>query len=185
MKSGWNSLCRVVCLSALGLVLGACATPPFDANQARSTIDAKRVRLDGEQVAVALQSVRCGEADKMWVTTSLGGGREVSRLTDLGRELGFSDDIHLGEEGYSRPFAQLNGEFLLQTVTASAPVETGPNERTVSAQVNVLIDHTCFHQNPPQLMGIRDGEFSQTERPVFRFRRANEQAPWELDGVIH
>ncbi|MGH9646014.1 MAG: hypothetical protein ACRD4E_04280, partial [Bryobacteraceae bacterium] len=54
--------------------------------------------------------------------------------------------------------------------------------KSADAKVAVRIDHSCFKADPPELMGIRHGQFDQSANPVFRFKLDGE---WQVDSVVH
>ena len=113
---------------------------------------------------------------------SLGNGRALGRLTKKGRELQFSDDIQIGDPAVGAPYVQLHGSFPVNVIQAGSVRDEDEWTKSADAKVAVRINHSCFQAAPPDLMGIRHGQFDQSTNPVFRFKLDGE---WQVDGVVH
>lgn len=166
---------------AAGLLAG-CSNKDFDESAALQQLQAAPVELDGEQVTLTRDQVACGERDDLWVVLPESGNRAVGRLTDRGRALGFSDDLHIGDPGMNLPYGQIRGNFSLH---ASDTHIQDVDERTkiVDAKIGVVLDHGCLKRPAPALMGLHHGRFSTVDNPTFQFRRHGDT--WQLDGLVH
>ena len=173
---------RVLLVVWAALLLGACSEGPFDEYAALLQIQAQPVQLDGEQVTLTGDQITCGERDDLWVVLPEGAGRSMARLTDRGRALGFSDNIHMGDPGISFPYGQIRGKFPLR---AANPHMKDVDERTkiVDARIQVVMDGACLKKSPPTLMGLHHGEFTTLDNPTFEFRLHGEE--WRLAGLVH
>jgi hypothetical protein len=109
----------------------------------------------------------------------MGEGRSLGRLTQKGRDLQFGDDIQIVSPN---PYAQVRGSFPLKVLQAGTVQDSDAFTKTAEAKVGVRIDHKCFQDNFPVLMGIRHGEFTASTSTVFRFKLENE---WQFDQIIH
>jgi hypothetical protein len=158
------------------LALAGCGGSGFDLN---GLLESRPVRLDGEQVAMNLSQVECGVQDDLWTVTPMGDERSLGRLTQKGRDLQFGDDIQIVSP---RPYAQVRGSFSLKVLQVGNIQETDAFTKTAEAKVGVRIDHKCFQDNLPVLMGIRHGEFTASASTLFRFKLENE---WQFDQIIH
>ncbi len=161
------------------LMLGACGSGEFSANGA---LEAHPVQLDGEQVVLDQGQVDCGAHEDLWDITPLGDGRSVGRLTKKGRDLQFSDDVQIGDPVVGYPYVQIHGTFPVKVFQVGAVREEDQYTKQADARVTVGINHGCFQNSPPTLMGIRHGQFDLSASPVFRFRL---DGAWTVDKVIH
>jgi hypothetical protein len=172
----WGGL--PVCLGAC-LILAGCGSGGFDPN---GTLQSRPVRLDGEQVTLSQAQVDCGARDDLWTVMSMGAERSVARLTQKARDLQFSDDVQIGDPGIGVPYAQIRGLFPVQVMQVGSVRDADAFTKTADAKVTVRIDHSCFQNSPPVLMGIRHGKFDPSESPVFRFKLDGE---WLVDQIVH
>ena len=161
------------------LVLTGCGSGEFDP---RGTLESRPVTLDGEQVVMNQGQVDCGARDDLWLINPLGEGRSVARLTQKGRDLQFSDEIEIGDPVVGLPYTQIHGSFPVKVMKIGSVTDQDAFTKLVDAKVGVKINHHCFQDDPPILMGIRHGQFDQSTRPVFRFK-LDEQ--WLVDQVVH
>jgi hypothetical protein len=173
-KCGGLPVCVAACL-----ILAGCGSGAFDPN---GTLESRPVRLDGEQVTLNVAQVECGAREDLWTVASLGDERSVARLTQKARDLQFSDDVQIGEPGIGVPYAQIHGSFPVKVTQMGSVRDDDPFTKTADAKVTVHIDHTCFQNNPPVLMGIRHGKFDPSANPVFRFKLDGE---WSVDQIVH
>ncbi len=125
----------------------------------------------------------CGADHDLWSPPAGEGQRSIARLQDKGRELGFSDDVSVNEPGFPSPYSQVRGKFTLQ-VGRVVSIKDGEDSDTkiVEAQTGVKIPHTCFG-DPPEVMGIRKGKYSQELPATLEFDR--DENGWHLVKVIH
>jgi hypothetical protein len=156
-----------------------CGSGSFDPNV---ILEYRPVRMDGEQVMLNAGQLDCGVREDLWNVASLGVDRSVGRLTQKGRDLQFSDDVQIGEPGNAVPYAQVRGSFLVKVIQPSSVRDEDAFTKTSDPKVGVMIDHLCFQNNPPFLMGVRHGRFDQSANPVFRFKLDRE---WLVDRVVH
>ncbi len=164
------------------LLLGSCAEGPFDEYAALLKIQAQPVELDGEQVTLSGEQITCGERDDLWVVLPEAAGRSVARLTDSGRALGFSDDIHMGDAPINVPYGQVRGKFQLR-VSNPHMKDVDDHTKIVDAKILVAMDTKCLKNSPPALMGLHHGEFTTLDNPTFEFRLHGEE--WRLEGLVH
>jgi len=161
-------------LACLGLA--ACSNSGFDPN---GLLESRPIRLDGEQIVLNSTQVECGAQNDLWTVTPMGEGRSLGRLTQKGRDLQFGDDIQIVSPN---PYAQVRGSFPLKVLQVGTVQDSDAFTKTAEAKVGVRIDHKCFQDNFPVLMGIRHGEFTASTSTVFRFKLENE---WQFDQIIH
>ena len=109
----------------------------------------------------------------------MGEARSLGRLTQKGRDLQFGDDIQIVPP---TPYAQVRGSFSLKVLQVGTIQDSDAFTKIAEAKVGVRIDHKCFQDNLPILMGIRHGEFTASTSTVFRFKLENE---WQFDQIIH
>ena len=178
MKGFSVKLCLLVSL----VLLTACSEPSFDGNTARVVLEAAPVPLNGEQIVLNEEQLKCGNDNDLWVITQLGAGHSIARLTDEGRKLQFSDDVRVGEAGLGRSVVQVRGKFALRTLETPSIEEDGKQAKVVEAKVGVVVDHECFKRPLPALMGVRKGEFSTTTDPMFRLRL---RETWSVEALLH
>jgi hypothetical protein len=158
------------------LVLAGCGGNGFDPN---GLLESRPVRLDGEQIVLNSTQVECGAQNDLWTVTPMGDGRSLGRLTQKGRDLQFGDDIQIVAPS---PYAQVRGSFPLKVLQVGTIQDSDAFTKTAEAKVGVRIDHKCFQDNFPALMGIRHGQFTPSTSPVFRFKLDND---WQFDQIVH
>ena len=158
------------------LALSGCGGNGFDPN---GLLEGRPVRLDGEQVVLNSSQVECGVQNDLWTIAPMGDERSLGRLTQKGRDLQFGDDIQIVSPS---PYAQVRGSFPLKVLQMGNIQDSDAFTKTAEAKVGVRIDHKCFQDSLPVLMGIRHGEFTSSTSTVFRFRLENE---WQFDQIIH
>ncbi|HSP70280.1 MAG TPA: hypothetical protein VLN48_21295 [Bryobacteraceae bacterium] len=158
------------------LVLAGCGGSGFDPN---GLLESRPVRLDGEQVVLSSSQVECGVQNDLWTVSPMGDGRSLGRLTQKGRDLQFGDDVQIVSP---LPYVQVRGSFSLKVLQMGNIQDTDPFTKVAEAKVGIRIDHKCFQDSFPALMGIRHGEFTPSASPVFRFKLDNE---WLVDQIVH
>jgi hypothetical protein len=161
------------------LFLAGCGGGGFDPN---GILESHPVRLDGEQVMLRSEDVDCGAREELWTVTPAGDGTAVARLTQKARDLQFGDDVRIGEPGITVPYAQLRGSFSVKILQAGSIHDDDAFTKRADLKVGVRIDHSCFQNFLPVLMGIRKGQFSASTNPIFRFKMDGE---WMLDQILH
>jgi|GEM_PF-1089448 len=162
------------------LALAGCGGGGFDP---RGTLESHPVRLDGEQVVLDQSQVDCGSREDLWVISPMGDSRSIGRLTQKGRDLQFSDDVQIGEPDIKVPYAQIRGSFPVAVLQMGSIRDEDAFTKTVEAKAGVRIDHSCFQNPLPILMGIRRGKFDPASNPVFRMKLEGEA--WIVDRVVH
>ena len=162
------------------LILAGCGSSGFEPGTA--VLESHPVKLDGEQVIIDQDKLDCGAREDLWNIAPLGIGRAVGRLTKKGRDLQFSDDVQIGDPAIGVPYAQIHGSFSVRVLQMGTVRDQDDYTKTADAKVGVVIDQSCFLNNPAILLGIRHGQFDQTTNPVFRFKMDPE---WMVDQVIH
>jgi hypothetical protein len=162
-----------------GLILAGCGPGGFDPN---GILQSRPVRLDGEQIVLNPGQLECGAHEDLWTVASLGDDRSVARLNQKARDLQFSDDVQIGEPGIVTPYAQIHGSFPVKVVQVGSVRDEDAFTKTADAKIAVLIDHSCFQNNPPVLMGVRHGKFDPSTNPVFRFKLDGD---WSVDQIVH
>jgi len=169
-------LLKILILLVACFALAGCGGNGFDPN---GLLEGRPVRLDGEQIVLNSTQVECGAQNDLWTVTPMGDGRSLGRLTQKGRDLQFGDDIQIVAPN---PYAQVRGSFSLRALQIGNITDSDAFTKTMEAKVGVRIDHKCFQDNFPVLMGIRHGEFTASTNTVFRFKLENE---WQFDQIIH
>jgi hypothetical protein len=167
---------KISILTLACLALAACGGNGFDPN---GLLEGRPVRLDGEQIILNSTQVECGAQNDLWTVTPMGDGRSLGRLTQKGRDLQFGDDVQIVAPN---TYVQVRGSFPLKALQIGAITDSDAFTKTMEAKVGVRIDHKCFQDSFPVLMGIRHGEFTAATNTVFRFRLENE---WQFDQIIH
>ena len=158
------------------LALAGCGGNGFDPG---GLLESRPIRLDGEQIVLNSTQVECGAQNDLWTVTPMGDERSLGRLTQKGRDLQFGDDIQIVAPS---PYAQVRGAFPLKVLQVGTIQDSDAFTKTMEAKVGVRIDHKCFQDSLPVLMGIRHGEFTAATSTVFRFKLENE---WQFDQIIH
>lgn len=169
-------------LTSFVAFLAACGANDFNYGKVGNIIAGTPLRLDAEYVMLTPQQVDCGIENDLWDPPVDAGQREhrVARLKQAGRDLGFADDVSIGDMG--KPYAQVRGDFNLSVLDISSDKNgPEPDTRLVVSRVAVPIRHMCFG-DPLPLMGIRKGNFTQDVPPVLLFRFNNS---WTLERIVH
>ncbi|MCU1335159.1 MAG: hypothetical protein JWO19_740 [Bryobacterales bacterium] len=174
-----NILLKICSGISVCFILAGCGSGGFDPN---GGLESRPLRLDGEQVMLEPGQLECGAREDLWIVGPVSDGRAVARLTQKGRDLQFNDDVQIGEPGIIVPYVQVRGSFSLKVLQMGSIRDEDAFTKLADAKVGVKIDHSCFQNNLPVLMGIRHGHFDQSTNPVFRFKLDGE---WLMDQVIH
>lgn len=161
------------------LALAGCGGGGFDVN---GLLEAHPLRLDGEQVVLSGEALDCGTREDLWTVSSLGGERSVGRLSQKARDLQFSDDVQIGDTAVGAPYAQIRGSFSVKALQVGSIRDEDVFTKLADAKVAVQIDHSCFQNGMPLLMGIKHGQFSRSTNPLFRFKMDGE---WTMDQIVH
>ena len=171
-----------IVLVVLCLVCAGCHGE-FDETKMRLTTEQVPIHLDSEQVTLTEGQVSCGVDKDLWDAPVRVSVRSVARLHQEARDLGFSDDVQIGEPGYLLPYAQVRGDFMLR-VENLLDTKDGPGDgvKTVSAQVRAKINNDCFMGDLP-IMGIRKGQFNPNIPVALIF--VFESGDWKLDHFVH
>jgi len=163
-----------------GLSLAGCGGGGFDA---RGALESRPVRLDGEQVMLDQGQLDCGSREDSWVVSPMGDTRSIARLTQKARDLQFSDDVQIGDPDIKVPYAQIRGSLPVAVQQIGTVRDDDAFTKSVEAKVGVRVNHSCFQNPLPVLMGIRHGRFDASTSPVFRFKLEGDA--WTVDQVVH
>lgn len=173
-----------VCSLGFAIVLAGCGEDSFNWGKVGKLLEGSPIHLDAEYVMLDGGEFDCGVSEELWdpkpVLKGIAGERGISRLSDKGRALKFSDDVNIGD--MRQPYVQVRGDFNLQALDIKSDRQ-GPdqNSRLVDVKLGVKIDHTCF-PNPLILMGVRKGNFTEDYPSVVLFRFNNG---WQYDSIVH
>jgi hypothetical protein len=174
-----NILPKKYAVLAACLALTGCGGGGFDAG---GLLESHPVRLDGEQVMLSGDALNCGVREDLWTVSSLGDERSVGRLSQKARDLQFSDDVQIGDAVVGAPYAQIRGSFSVKVLQVGSLRDEDAFTKLADAKVGVKIDHSCFQNELPLVMGIKHGQFSRSTNPLFRFKMDGE---WMVDQIIH
>jgi hypothetical protein len=164
------------------LVLAGCGEREFGEGKVRYQIETQKTQLDGEQVMLTRGQVDCGVQAELWEMEHLGRDQEFAKLNQSARDLGFGDDVQFSEVGASNPYVQIRGSFLLSLIQVNNIRTEGPQNKVVDAKIGVRINHPCFENPLPTLMGVKRGKFTATTDAALRFRLDND---WVYDQIVH
>jgi hypothetical protein len=159
-----------------------CGCSPVNIGEQIGYSNGKSLDLQSEQVSLTQAQLNCGVDNNLFLPPESIGNRNVARLTDRGRSLGFSDDVTLDEPGFNSPYTQIRGTFPIQfsNIISIKDVETGV--KRVELNAGVVISHECFSGALP-LMGIRKGLIAQNIPPAFEFDQYGDE--WKLEHILH
>lgn len=146
----------------------------------QAIIEARKVNVSGEQVAITPDQVLCGEKQGLWKIEQQNSGA-LGRLTAEGRALGFGDDVVMGDTHFRDPFAMVSGPQQLKVAKVTQVTEEDASSKTVTASIGVAIKHSCF-ANPLPMHGAEGGAFSQDVEVRVHLRN---QSGWEVDSIRH
>lgn len=169
--------------AVLSAFLCGCGGSNFDAGKVVEVATARPFNLESEEVTLTIAQVGCGVDSDLWDAPVDAPGRMVARLTQKARDLNFTDDVSIGEAGYSQPHAQMRGNVSLaasQVFSIADGKEQGT--KIVQAQIQVMVPHACFPA-PLPIMGIRRSQPTQGLAPTVEFDYTNDG--WRLEKFIH
>ena len=177
LKLGLAAVGVAACFAMTG-----CYNSVFDETSLQQSGARQPIEVQSEQVTVKQEVVDCAVDAGLFEKPLDMGSRYVARLTQKGRDLGFSDDISIGEAGYNQPYSQIRGKFPIEfrEVTRIRDVEKGV--KRVEARAGVKIAHECFH-DPLPLMGIRNGQIAENLPVAFEFDQYG--GDWRITNVLH
>jgi hypothetical protein len=163
------------------LWLGGCSKATFDAGTVRNA-GGQTVELQSEQVSIQDSALNCAIEKGLFEVPYDAGSRMIARLTEKGRNLGFSDDVSIGEQGYSQPYTQVRGTFKIEfgQVVKISDVQDGI--KPVQAVAGVKIPHECFPSGLT-VMGINGGTIAENIAPAFEFDRYDND--WHVMSILH
>lgn len=175
------SACLVLCL---GLASTGCVQKEFQDVKAQSIMSSAPIHLDAEQVSLTQGQFQCGVQSDLWDAppSVAPSERALGRLEQAGRDLHFDDDVVFSEQGFSRPYVQVRGDFMMQLGEGPSVREDGPDGRLVTGRLMVIIPHSCF-SDPLPVLGVRKGKFSEDAQPVMQFRLLNDG--WHFTQLVH
>ena len=168
-------------LAVLCVVCTGCFPNDFDETKMRFTTEGAPVQLDSEQVTVTYPQVDCGVQQELWDAPVQVSERSVAKLRQSARDMGFTDDVSVNEPGYTQPYAQVRGKFMLRVETL-LDTKDGPGQgsKTSVAQVRVKMPNDCFAGDLP-MMGIRKGQFTQGQPVTIVFNMGGDG--WVVDPL--
>jgi hypothetical protein len=161
---------------------GCSSSDVFNEGTAIQAAAGHKLDFQSEQVSLTHGMLTCAVENRLFNAPAYSGIRNLAKLTDKGRELGFSDDVSVDEPGYTLPYTQIRGSFPVefQKVVRIRDVQLG--EKRVEAKAGVRIAHECFPQ-PLLLMGIRNGVIAQNNPAAFEFDQYGTE--WRLMSIVH
>jgi hypothetical protein len=173
----------VASAAVLSVLLWGCNRNSFDEGRVVDVIGERPFDLDSEEVTLTNAEVSCGVDMELWDAPVDAPGRMVARLTQKARDLNFTDDISIGETGYSQPHAQMRGKVSL-AVSQVLSIADGKEQgiKIVQVQLQVVVSHACFPA-PLPIMGIRRGQPVQGLAPSVEFDYTNDG--WRLEKFLH
>ncbi len=137
----------------------------------KTSLEAKPVRLEAEQVVLTQPQYECGLKEELWQqATEKFGDRTIARLSQRARDLMFDDEVTVTEPGFRLPYVQVRGELPVKVSEVISFTERTRGIWDAEAKISVVIQHACFPK-PLPLMGVKKGKFSQEVNPVFQFRK--------------
>ncbi len=174
-------------MACLAFAATGCVQKEFQDVKAQNIISSGPIHLDAEQVTLTQAQVDCGVQNELWDQPSGGGGvvgapHVTARLLPAGRDLHFDDDVVVSEPGFSRPYAQIRGEFMMQLADGPTIRDEGSDSKLVEGKLMVIIPHTCF-SDPLPLLGVRKGRFTQDALPILEFHLGNNG--WQFEKLVH
>ena len=122
----------------------------FDETKIHNAAEHAPFHLDSEEASLTQQELDCGVDKDLWEPPIQVSDRSVARLNQSGRDLGFSDDVSIGEPGYQNPYAQVRGDFNVR-VTAITDTKDGPGQdfKTVTGGHRREDPARLFHGRSP------------------------------------
>lgn len=170
-------------IAVLSALLCGCSGSGLEEGKVVGVVKANPFNLESEEVTLNIFQVNCGVENDLWEAPVEVPDRMVARLTQKGRDLNFTDDISIGEQGYSEPHAQMRGKVSLD-VSQVLSIADGKEQGTkiVQAQLRVVVPHPCFPA-PLPIMGIRRGRPQQGLAPTMEFDLTDHG--WRMDHFIH
>ena len=109
LKLGLAAVGVAACFAMTG-----CYNSVFDETSLQQSGARQPIEVQSEQVTVKQEVVDCAVDAGLFEKPLDMGSRYVARLTQKGRDLGFSDDISIGEAGYNQPYSQIRGKFPIE-----------------------------------------------------------------------
>lgn len=175
---------RVAVLTlSMGLLLSGCSEGAFSDGTVSFILGTNSIRLDGEQVFLTNEQLQCGVGAELWEIQSLGEERSVGRLTQKGRDLKFADDIQISRDTQRLPKTQVRGDFRIAVQSVVEIHDANANTKIADVKAGPIIEHSCFgDRNPPRLMGVRKGDFTQDSPARFEFR---QNGNWAFERILH
>ena len=149
----------------------------------RAAAEGAPVHMDSEQVSLTQQQVTCGVDKNLWDAPEPGSHRSIAHLNQPGRDLGFTDDVSIDDVGYTFPYTQIRGDFMLG-FDSLVSEKDGPSRglKTAEAKVRVKVRHDCFTGGLP-IMGIVKGQFRDNAPVTMVF--AVDGDNWHMDRIVH
>lgn len=158
--------------------LSGCSAPDFGPDSIKGMLEGSPLNLSGEQVTLTQKQVDCGVQDELWDPPQ----DHISRLTQKGRDLKFTDDVRLEDRDIHQPYTQVTGAFPVSVSDVSRFRDTDNGMKLADVKLGVVISQECFAE-PLPLMGIRQGKFTPDAPVVFRFQGSGKE--WSLDKLVH
>ena len=173
----------LACTGLVALSLSTGCGGEFDETKIHNAAEHTPFHLDSEQATLNQQQLDCGVDKDLWEQPVQVSDRSIARLNQSARDLGFNDDVSVGDTGYINPYVQVRGDFMVR-VTGINDTKDGPGQefKTVTGGMAVHINHPCFNEDLP-LMGVRKGQFNPSYPITMIFAFDNND--WRLDHLTH
>lgn len=172
-----------IAMIVIALAAGcSAASEGLDESQAIQVGSGREIMLESEQVSILPEHVKCGVDNELFDPPEEIATRTVARLTQKGRDLGFSDDVTVKEVGFEMPYAQVRGTFQLEIRKVVNIKDANQGEKKVEAWAGVKINHACFPKTLT-IMGVKRGSQNQTQPAAFLY--ALDNGNWRLDKILH
>jgi hypothetical protein len=161
------------------LVLTSCGGDEFGEAWVSQLVNEGVKQVDAEQVTLNQVQIDCGVKEDLWTLESRGTDRSVARLLPSARNIGFADDIQIGE--LRLPYTMVHGKFTLRVEKVVNIHDQDPATKIAEVRVGVVINHSCFPDALP-MMGVHKGQFDLDTPARVQFA---SNGGWTYDRILH